>query len=79
VVVAANVDSSESDLTPIDPKELTAAAVGVPGGAGGNTGPGVPLTPEAQEKNQRMWWYLLLVGIALLAADTIISNRMSKA
>jgi hypothetical protein len=26
-----------------------------------------------------MWWYLLLVGIALLAADTIISNRMSKA
>jgi hypothetical protein len=79
VVVAANVDSSESDLTPIDPKEITAATVGVPGGADGNTGPGVPLTPEAQEKNQRMWWYLLLVGIALLAADTIISNRMSKA
>lgn len=79
VVVAANVDSSESDLTPIDPKEITAAAVGLPGGAAGSGGPGVPLTPEAQEKNQRMWWYLLLVGIALLATDTILSNRMSKA
>ena len=79
VVVAANVDSSESDLTPIDPKEISAAAVGLPGGASGASGPGIPMTREAQEKNQRLWWYVLLVGIALLAADTVISNRMSKA
>jgi hypothetical protein len=77
VVVAANVDPAEADLTTIDPKEITAAAVGTPGGdASGNVG--VPLTAEAQEKNQRLWWYLLFAGVALLAADTLVSNRMSK-
>jgi hypothetical protein len=77
VVVAANVDPAEADLTTIDPKEITAAAVGVPGGEGAG-GAGVPLTEDAQEKNQRLWWYLLLVGAALLAADTLVSNRLSK-
>jgi hypothetical protein len=47
----------------------------------GAAGPqaGVPLTPEAQEKNQRLWWYLLVAGILLLGADTLLSNRMAKA
>ena len=40
---------------------------------------GVPLTPEAREKNQRLWWYLLVAGILLLGADTLLSNRMAKA
>ena len=78
VVVAANVDPAEADLSTIDPKEIAAAAVGNPAGSGA-TSAGVPLTIEAQEKNQRLWWYLLCLGIALLAADTLISNRMSKA
>jgi hypothetical protein len=76
-VVAANVDPAESDLTPIDPKEIAAAAVGDPSGA--ETAKGVPLTPEAQEKNQRLWWYLLCAGIVLLGADTLLSNRLAKA
>jgi hypothetical protein len=79
VVVAANVDPAEADLSTIDPKEIAAAAVGNPAGAGGDSAAGVPLTLEAQEKNQRLWWYLLCLGIVLLAADTLISNRMSKA
>jgi uncharacterized membrane protein len=80
VVVAANVDPAEADLTTMDPKEIAAAAVGAPAGAtGAAAAGGVPLTVEAQEKNQRLWWYLLVAGIALLAADTLISNRMSKA
>jgi hypothetical protein len=79
VVVAANVDPAEADLTTMDPKEITAAAVGAAPGAGGAASPGVPLTVEAQEKNQRLWWYVLLLGIVLLAADTFVSNRMSKA
>jgi hypothetical protein len=79
-VVAANVDPAEADLTPMDPKEIVAAAVGSPGGAeGGAGGSGVPLTPEAREKNQRLWWYLLIAGIMLLGADTLLSNRMAKA
>jgi hypothetical protein len=78
VVVAANVDPAEADLTPMDPREITAAAVGA--GAETEGGPsGVPLTPEAREKNQRLWWYLLIAGILLLGVDTLLSNRMAKA
>jgi hypothetical protein len=77
VVVAANVDAAEADLTPMDPREIVAAAVGAPGAAEGG-GSGVPLTPEAQEKNQRLWWYLLVAGILLLGADTLLSNRLAK-
>jgi hypothetical protein len=79
-VVAVNVDPAESDLTPMDPREITAAAVGGGDGTGPDTGPGgVPLTPEAREKNQRLWWYLLCAGILLLGVDTLLSNRMAKA
>ena len=78
VVVAANVDSAEADLTPMDPKEIVAIATGGPGEAG-SAGSGLPLTPEAQEKNQRLWWYLLIAGSLLLGAETVLSNRMAKA
>jgi hypothetical protein len=77
-IVAANVDPAEADLTPMDPHEITAAAVGGGDGAAGQAS-GVPLTPEAKEKNQRLWWYLLVAGILLLGADTLLSNRMAKA
>ena len=77
-VVAVNVDPVEADLTPIDPKEIVAAAMGG-SAAGEGTGPtGVPLTPEAKERNQRLWWYLLIAGILLLGVDTLLSNRMAK-
>ncbi|MBI2187681.1 MAG: BatA domain-containing protein [Acidobacteria bacterium] len=77
-VVASNVDTTESDLTPMDPKEIVVATAPAPGegrqaGAAGQT-----LTPEAQERSQRLWWYLLCIGILLLGADTLISNRLSK-
>ena len=78
IVVAANVDPTEADLTPMDPKEIVAATLGDPGGAGGGGNPGIPLTPEAQERNQRLWWYLLIAGILLLGADTLLSNRLAK-
>jgi hypothetical protein len=78
VVVAANVDPAEADLTPMDPKEIVAAAVGAAPGTNGEGPIGVPLTTEAQEKNQRLWWYLLVLGILLLGADTVLSNRLAK-
>jgi hypothetical protein len=77
-VVAVNVDPAEADLTPIDPKEIVAAAIGGSTGGDGTPPSGVPLTPEAKEKNQRLWWYLLIVGILLLGVDTLVSNRMAK-
>ncbi len=77
-VVAVNVDPAEADLTPIDPKEIVAAATGGSTGRDGSQPSGIPLTPEAREKNQRLWWYLLIAGILLLGADTLMSNRMAK-
>ena len=78
-VVASNVDTAESDLTAMDPKEIVAAATSS-GPNGRQTGAaGLPPTPEAQERSQRLWWYVLFLGILLLGADTLISNRMSKA
>jgi hypothetical protein len=77
-VVAVNVDPVEADLTPIDAKEIVAAATGGSAGGDGSQPNGVPLTPEAREKNQRLWWYLLIGGILLLGVDTLVSNRMAK-
>ena len=78
VVVAANVDPTEADLYPLDPKEIAAAASGDAGEAAAGADPGVPLTPEAQERRQRLWWYLLVAGLLLLGADTLMSNRLAK-
>ena len=76
-VVASNVDSAESDLTTMDPKEIVAAAIGGEDG-GPRAAAGVPLPPDAQERSQRLWWYLLCIGILVLGADTLLSNRLSK-
>jgi hypothetical protein len=76
-VVASNVDPGESDLSSMDPKEIVAAAVGGADADAAATA-GVAQTPETQERSQRLWWYLLVAGIVLLGADTIISNRLSK-
>jgi hypothetical protein len=77
-VVAANVDPAEADLTAIDPSEIVSAA-----GGGSSTAAAAsvatPLTPEAREKNQRIWWYLLFAGVILLGAETLVSNRAGKA
>jgi hypothetical protein len=77
-VVAVNVDPVEADLTPIDPKEIVAAATGASTGGDGMQVSAIPLTPEAKERNQRLWWYLLVAGILLLGVDTLVSNRMAK-
>jgi hypothetical protein len=76
VSVASNVDTTESDLTPIDPQEITAALTGRPGGGALSTSDTPVMTPEDQERRQNFWWYLLLVGIVLLGVETALSNRM---
>jgi hypothetical protein len=74
VVVASNVELTESDLTGMDPEEVVAAAMGRAGGAGGTDTPATP-SDEAQEAAQRIWWYLLFAGLLLLAGETIVANR----
>ena len=77
MTVASNIDLSESDLTPMDPEELRA---GVLGRAGGAVPPGtnVSTTDLEQERNQRVWWYLLFAGIVILGLETLVGNRISR-
>jgi hypothetical protein len=76
-ILASNVDLSESDLTPLDPRELAAAVAGRAPGELGGLGSARP-SDEAQAKAQRLWWYLLVAGGLLLAAETLLSNRLSQ-
>ena len=74
--VASNVDLAESDLTAMDTQELVAAAEGHAGGersAGGDPA----ATAEAQERAQKVWWYLLFAGILLLGAETVLANGVA--
>jgi hypothetical protein len=74
--VAANVDLTESDLTPMDPKEVVAAVTG--GAATGAAGAAdAEMTDATREATQRIWWYLLFAGALLLAAETLVSNRLA--
>jgi hypothetical protein len=36
------------------------------------------MTREEVERRQGLWWYLLLAGLLLLAAETAIANRLSR-
>jgi hypothetical protein len=76
MVAASNVEFAEADPTAIDPQEIVAAVVG---GAAGPGAPGEPvaLPDEAQERSQRLWWYLLFAGILLLTAESILAYRIS--
>ena len=78
--VAVNVDTAESDLTPLDPQELVAAVTGRARGTDPGTGSDADeLRPADIERRQAIWWYLLLAGIAILAGETLLSNRLSRA
>jgi hypothetical protein len=77
-VVAANVDLSESDLTRLDPAEMTVAVTGQPGGDGPG-GPAAAVPDEVQEQAQRIWWYLLFAGILLLIAESWLARRLAPA
>jgi hypothetical protein len=75
VTIAANVDLSESDLTPMDPQEMVAAVTGAAGSFEGEEGE-YQLTDATREATQRFWWYLLFAGAILLSVETLVSNRM---
>jgi hypothetical protein len=79
-VIAVNVDRAESDLTPLDPQELVAAVTGrARGAAAQGEGDVAELRPVDLERRQSLWWYLLLGGVLLLAVETWLSNRLSRA
>ncbi len=74
--IAVNVSAQESDLTPFDPAELS-AAVGAGAGSAA-TGAAQPLTPEDHERRQSVWWYLLAAGVVLLAVEAVVAGRFPR-
>ena len=73
-----NVDIAESDLSHFEPQELVAmvtGAVAAPEGTAGATAE----VKEALERRQTIWWYLLIVAVLILGAETMLSNKLSRA
>ena len=75
--VAVNIDPSESDLAKLDIEEFLGAVT--PMGDEGSVGARArKLTVEEREYRQQLWWYLLIAAMLMLAAETAISNRLSR-
>jgi hypothetical protein len=74
--IAVNLDLAESDLASLDP-ETIAAAVGPRGDSPALAG-SETLTAAQREQRQSLWWYLLVTAFLLLAAETVLSNRLSR-
>lgn len=77
VVFAANLDYSESDLTPLDAEELQAAVTAAPSG-GSEAGAALVSTAD-RERRQSLWWYIIVAASMILVAETLLSNRLSRA
>lgn len=77
--VAVNVDRAESDLTTIAPAAI--AAVVAPGTGDGTGAPrsASVLTLEERERRQSLWWYVLAAAVVLLAGETVLATRPSRA
>ena len=78
LAIAVNIDPAEADLAPVDPAELVAAVTGHATAETAEAAAPEPLSREDTEKRQALWWYLLFAGVLLLAAETVISNRLSR-
>jgi hypothetical protein len=76
--IAVNIDPAESDLAPLDTKELVAAVTGHATPESDEPAMAEQLTREEIEKRQGLWWYLLLAGVGLLAIEMFIANRLSR-
>jgi len=71
--IGVNVVRAESDLRPVDPAELAAAAGGSEARTAG-AGPGAS-TPADRERRQGAWWFALLAVFVLLGVESILANR----
>jgi hypothetical protein len=75
-VVAVNVDLAESELASMDPQELVTALE--PGESAGRNVGDARIRPADRERTQKLWWYLLIVAFLVLAAETVLGNRLSR-
>ena len=78
MLVAVNVDLTESNLEQVDPQELVAIVTGRAAGDR-SLDESRELAPEDLERRQTLWWYLLIGALGFLATETVMSNRLSQA
>ena len=71
-LLAVNAPTAESDLTPVDARELL---LGVRQSAATVDASGDGPTPAETEGRQRLWRILLVVVALLLLAETLMANR----
>ena len=80
LAVAVNVDIAESDLTAMDPEEVSAALAATVASAGAGTpSSAVALRRADIERRQSIWRWLMVAVLALLAVETVMANRRSPA
>lgn len=78
VTIPVNPDIGESDLTPLDPEELLAAARPTAGGTPRDPADLATLGPVEKEARQQLWWYLLLVVVLLLGVEALVAGRATR-
>jgi hypothetical protein len=71
-LLAVNAPASESDLTPVDPREML---IGVRQTADSASIANEIPTPTETETRQRLWRLLLMAAALLLIGETLFSNR----
>jgi len=76
--VAVNLAPEESDLASVPAEDMVAGLTGRSAPAAGAQALDVePLTPVEMEKQQSVWWFLLVAGLVALLAEASLSNRLS--
>ena len=75
--IAVNLDLAESDLSAMDPAEMT-TAVSRPSSGGLASASLVTLSPVEKERRQSLWWFLLAAALIALGLETWMSNRLSR-
>jgi hypothetical protein len=76
---AANIHPAESDLTALSADEFIRGATGQSSAAGlGASLENPDLTPAEKERQQSIWWFLLVAGLSALLVESVLSNRLSR-
>jgi hypothetical protein len=74
---AVNVDTRESDLTPLPQEEIANLAVTLSEDAG-STAVAAGVAVEQSEREQKLWRFTLLFVILLLLVETVLANRTHR-
>jgi hypothetical protein len=74
--VAVNIAPAESDLRKISPQQIMASLRRIAPPSSTVTAKSTSLDQrQASESKQRIWWYMLVVALSVLAVESFVSNR----